>query len=49
VHDGPLGAPQRLEGPLDQLLAALHQNLDGHVVGDQATLDDLALEVVVGL
>jgi len=49
VDDGLLRPPQRLERPLDELLAALDQHLDGHVVGDQAALDDLALEVVVGL
>ena len=38
VDDGPLGPAQRLEGPLDQLLPALDQNLDGHVVGDQVAL-----------
>src|ERR1019366_8655591 len=49
VDDGSWRPPQRLEGPLDQLLAALDQYLNGHVVGDQAFADDLALEVVVGL
>ena len=49
VHDGPSGADQRLEGPLDQLLPALHQHLDLDVVGDQVLVDDEALEVVVGL
>ncbi len=49
VDDGPRRAGQRLEGALDQLLPALDQHLDGDVVGYQALLDDLALEVVVGL
>ena len=44
-----LAPRKRLEGPLDQLLAALDQDLDGDVVGDEPALDDLALEVVVGL
>ena len=42
-------AGQRLEGALDQLLPALDEHLDGDVVGDQVLLDDLALEVEVGL
>ena len=45
VDDGPGGALQRFEGAFDQLLAALDQHLDGHVVGDEVVLDDLALEV----
>ncbi len=49
VDDCPRGILQRLEGPLDQLFAALDQHLDGHVVGDDPLVDDLALEVVVGL
>ena len=49
VHDGP-GCPlQALVGALDQLLAALHQYLDRHVVGDPVLLDQLADEVEVGL
>ncbi len=42
-------AAQRLEGAFDELLAALDEHLDGHVVGDQCPVDDLPLEVVVGL
>ena len=49
VHDGPGRTHQRLEGPLDQLLAALHEHLDGHVVRDESLVDDLTLEVEVGL
>ena len=49
MHDGARRADQRLEGPLDQLLPALHQHLDLDVVGDQVLVDDQALEVVVGL
>jgi hypothetical protein len=49
VHDRALGAAQRLEGALDQVLAALGQHLDGDVVGDVVLLDELAAEVEVGL
>jgi hypothetical protein len=49
VDDGSGCADQGLERALDELLAALDQHLDGHVVGDQPVVDDLALEVVVGL
>ena len=49
VHDGPRGAGQRLEGPLNQLPPALHQHLDLDIVGNQVLVNDEALEVVVGL
>jgi hypothetical protein len=39
----------RLERALDQLGSALGQDLDRHVVGDGAALDDRADEVEVGL
>ena len=39
----------RLEGALDQVLAALRQHLDRDVVGDQVALDQLPDEVEVGL
>ena len=41
VDDRLLGAAQRLEGALDQLVAGLGQHLDGDVVGDQVVLDQL--------
>ena len=49
VDDRLLGPGDALVGPLDQFLAALHQHLDRHVVGDQVLLDQLADEVEVGL
>ncbi len=50
VDGGPLGALQRLHGPLDQVLAGLGQYGDRDVVRDRALfLDDRAHEVVVGL
>ena len=49
VHDGLLGAADRVEGALDEVVAALGQHLDRHVVGDVAALDELAAEVEVGL
>ena len=49
VHDRLLGAADRLEGALDQVLARLGQHLDDHVVGDQVFFDELAHEVEVGL
>ncbi len=49
MDDRLLGAAQRLEGALDQLVAGLGQHLDGDVVGDQVVLDELADEVEVGL
>ena len=49
MDDGPRGAVQRFEGALDELFPALDEHLDGYVVGDEVGLDDLALEVEVGL
>ena len=49
MDDDLLRPLHRLEGALDQLGAALGQDLDGDVVGDRATLDDRADEVEIGL
>jgi hypothetical protein len=49
VHDRAPRALDRLEGPLDLLLARLRQHLDRDVVGDDVFLDDAAHEVEVGL
>ena len=43
------GAAQGLHGALDQLLAGLGEDGDGHVLGDRVLLDDGAHEVEVGL
>ena len=44
VDDHPLRADKRLEGFLDEVLARLHEHLDGHVVGDEALLDEQPVE-----
>ena len=49
MKDGPVRAPDALEGALDQGLAGLAQYLDGDVRGNAVFLDDLAHEVEVGL
>ena len=49
VDDGLLAAADRVVGALDEVVAALCQHLDRHVVGDVAALDELAAEVEVGL
>ncbi len=49
MHDRPRGAGDALVRPLDQLRPALHQHLDGDVVGDHVVGDELAHEVEVGL
>ncbi|PQM49484.1 hypothetical protein C1Y40_00281 [Mycobacterium talmoniae] len=49
VHDHLVRTPARLEGALDQLVAALGQHLNGDVGRDRIGLDDFADEVVVGL
>ncbi len=49
VDDGLLGAADRVVGALDEVVAGLGEDLDRHVVGDVAALDELAEEVEVGL
>ena len=49
VHDRLLGAADRLEGALDEVLARLGQHLDDDVIGDHVLLDEHAHEVEVGL
>ena len=49
VHDDPPRAAHRFHGAADKVLAGLAQDLDGHVVGDLAVLDELADEVEISL
>ncbi len=49
VDDGLLGALERLEGALDEVVTGLGQHLDGDVVRNVAAFDQLADEVEVGL
>ena len=49
VHDRLLRAADGVEGALDEVVAALGEHLDRHVVGDVAAVDELAAEVEVGL
>jgi hypothetical protein len=49
VHDRLLRPADRVVGALDQVVAALGEHLDRHVVGDVAALDEFAAEVEVGL
>ena len=49
MHDGALGALDRLEGAADEVLAALGEDLDGDAVGDEVAFDQLTHEVEVGL
>ena len=49
VHRGALGALQRLDGALDQVLPGLGQHRNADVLRDLAALDELADEVEVGL
>ena len=49
VHDDVLGALAGLERAADQVLAGLHQHLDGDIIRDHVLFDDLANEVEVGL
>ena len=47
MHHGATSALERLEGFLDQLLTRLHQDLDGHVLGNPVVIDQVAHEIVV--
>ena len=49
VHDRPRRALDRLERPLDEVLACLREHDDRQIVGDQLLLDQHAREVEVGL
>ena len=49
MDDGLLGAADRVEGAVNEMVSALGQNLDRHVVGNVVPLDELAHEVEVGL
>ena len=49
VHDDVLRALARLEGAPNQVLAGLHQNLNGDVFGDLIALNNLADKVEVRL
>jgi hypothetical protein len=47
MDDGPTSTPQRLEGSDDQVLARLHQGLDGDVLRNPPLLNQPAHERVV--
>ena len=49
VDDGAACAPDAFVRALDQLGAALHQHLDGHILRDKILFDQHAHEVVIGL
>src|SRR5262249_5359345 len=49
VHDGPGGPLDGLVRALDQLLTALREHLDGHILRDEILVDQQAHEVIVGL
>ena len=48
MHDDVFGALDGFKGLLDQVLARLHQNLNGHVVGNVVVLDQFAANFVLG-
>ena len=49
MYDGPGGPLDGFVRALDQLLTALREHLDGHVLGDEILVDQPAHEVIVGL
>ena len=49
MHDGVFCALNAFKGAADQILAALHEDLDGHVIGDQVVIDQVSAEIKVGL
>ena len=48
MHDGALGTLQRLVGAADEVLAALGEHHDSHIVRDELALDEHADEVEIG-
>ena len=49
MHDGALGTLQRLVGAADEVLAALGEHHDSHIVRDELALDEHADEVEISL
>src|SRR5690606_19474186 len=49
VDDGTLGALERFEGALDEVVTGLGQYLDVHVIRNMAAFDQFADEVEIGL
>ena len=49
MEDDVGGAVNGLEGLFDQMLAGLHQHLNGHVGGNVAAVDQRAKEFIFGL
>ena len=49
VHDRLVHSLQTLVGALEQLLATLHQHLDGDVFGNQVLVDQLTHKIEIGL
>ena len=45
VHDRALGSIDRIEGLTDQVVAGLHQHLDGDIVGNAVFIDEAAQEI----
>ena len=49
VHDCTLRTLQTFVGALQQIFAALHQHLNGHIVGNEILLNQQANEIKIGL
>ena len=45
MHNRALGAIDRIKGLADQVVAGLHQHLDGDIVGDAVFIDEAAQEI----
>jgi hypothetical protein len=49
MHDGVFCALNAFKGASDQILAALHENLDGHIIGDKIIVNQMAAEIKICL
>jgi hypothetical protein len=49
MHDGVFGTLDAFKSAADQILAALHEHLDGHIIGDQIIVDQVTAEIKIRL
>ena len=49
MHNGVLGTLDTFKRTLDQIFAALHEDLDGHIIRDKFFVDEVAAEIKISL
>ena len=49
MHNGVLGTFDAFKRALDQIFAALHEDLDGHIIRNKILVDEVAAEIKIGL